>query len=283
MVERRVLPLLLLAGCWGRGFAYEGGVPQDTSAPAASECGNDLDLEAGINVAGTATDLQTGQPVVRADTALPALCVAAIDPSPAVVNGDPEDLVTSTLCDDGTYVLAGIEEIPSIGLMVGIYDCAATDDEATVMRTVTGVASDDFEGFGPGDTLEGVTAWSISSAFLAEMQADLESSTPDLRTEGFLSGFVTDANGAPVDGATVTCGNCDTTPTYYLDAAPEDGLFGDGTTFNASTEADARAFFLIPAANITTYEADDGGAHTWDGALFGSLAGYGVFIQFDGQ
>jgi len=281
MTPARPLVLVLLVGCWGRGEEYGGGVPQDTAAPVASTCGENLDMEVGINITGAAVDLQTGVALVRLDTALPALCVAAIDPQPAILpNGVPDYLITSTLCDDGTYILAGLEEVPVLGVMIGVYDCA---DEGTVMRTVTGVAFDDFAGLSAGDTLEAVTAWSISSAFLLEMQANLESTTPDLRESGFLSGFVTDATGEPVGGAEVSCSNCATTPTYYLDALPDDGLFGTASEYNTGTDPAANAFFIIPAANITTYEADDGGAHTWGGELFGSLPGYGVFIEFDGQ
>ena len=266
------------AGCWGRGFEYEGGVPPDTAPPVVSVCGGDLDLTAGINVRGTAVDLETAAPISLPSTTATALCVAAIDPAPAVVGQEPTYLVTSTLCEDGTFVLAGLESIPSIGLMIGVYDCA---DEGTVMRTVTGVATEDFDGMAAGDTLEGVTAWSVSSTYLATLQADLEPTTPDLATEGFLSGFVVDAAGVALDGAVVGCNSCDLTPTYYLDADASDGLWGSGATFNDTTVAGAGAYFLIPDAGITTYTCEDGGAHSWDGTLFGSLAGYGVFIQFD--
>jgi hypothetical protein len=277
----------LLAGCWGRGFEYGGGTggTDDTSAPVLSECGADLDLEAGINIRGTVVDLQTKSLLVAPTTGTgPALCVAAIDPTPAVVNGDPEYLITSTLCDDGTFVLAGLEEVPTIGIMIGVYDCPVTTTAPAanvVMRTVTGVSSEAFDGFGPGDTLEGVTAWSVSMPYLATLQADLGEGAVDLAASGFLSGFVLDSAGAPVSGAVVTCGSCGDTPTFYRDASPDDGLWGDGTNFNTATIAEADALFLIPAARITTYTCEDGGAHTWEGTLFGSLPGYGVFIQFD--
>lgn len=267
-----------LAGCWGRGAEYEGGTPGDTAPVETSECGEDLDLEAGMNIAGVALDLETGQPLTVADTGGEALCVAAIDPAPAVTGGDPEYLIVSTMCDDGSFVLAGLDEVPSIGVMVGVYDCA---DQGTVMRTVTGVATEDFDGMGAGDTLEGVTAWSVSADYAATMQADLGTTERDLTAEGFLAGFVTDSSGAAVGGATVTCGACDDRPTYYLDASPDDGLWGDGGSFNGTTSADAGGMFLIPAARITTYTCDDGGTHEWEGNLFGSLPEYAVFIEFD--
>lgn len=270
---------LLLAGCWGRGIGYEGGTPQDTSPPESSECGEDLDLTAGINITGTAVDLQTGQPITLDDTGGTALCAAAIDPAPAVTGGDPEYLIVSTLCEDGTYILAGMKEVPTIGVMVGIYDCS---DGGTVMRTVTGIATESFDGMGAGDTLEGVTAWSVSADHAATMQKDLGGASAfDLREAGFLGGFVTDSAGAPVGGATVTCGSCGDTPTYYLDDSPEDGLWGDGSSFNTTTKAAAGSMFMIPGARITTYTCDDGGAHNWDGELFGSLPEYAVFIEFD--
>jgi len=272
-----LLPLLLV-GCWGRGIPYEGGTPQDTSAPDVTECGGDLDLTVGVNIMGTATDLETGLPVTVADTGGTALCVAAIDPTPAITGGAPTYLIASTLCDDGTFVLAGMTQVPSIGVMVGVYDC---NDEGTVMRTVTGVSPDALAGMGPGDSVEGVTAWSVSAPYVATMQADLGTTDRDLQTEGFLAGFVSDHDGAAVGGAQVSCPSCTDRPTFYLDSSPGDGLWGDGSTFNTATEAAAGAMFLIPAARITTYTCDDGGVHTWDGNLFGTLSEYAVFIQFD--
>lgn len=269
---------MALAGCWGRGIEYEGGQPQDTSPPDTSECGEDLDLTAGINIRGTAVDLQTGLPITLADTGGTALCVAAIDPAPAVTGGDPTYLIVSTLCEDGSFVLAGMQEVPSIGVMIGVYDC---DDQGTVMRTVTGVATDDFAGMGAGDTLEGVTAQSVSASYLATMQADLGTTERNLASEGFLAGFVTDSAGTALSGATVSCGSCADRPTYYLDSNAKDGLWGASGSFNTSTSADARGMFFIPAARITTYTCEDGGAHTWDGNLFGSLPEYAVFIEFD--
>jgi hypothetical protein len=285
-----LLPLLL-SSCWGRGFEYEGGVPLDTAAPPASTCGEDLDLTTGINVSGVAIDLETGAPLVRADTAVPALCVAAIDPSPVVGGLPPVYLLTSTLCDDGSFVLAGLESIPAIGLFVGVYDC---EDEGTVMRTVTGIAPEEFDGMGAGDTLADRVAISVSTPYLAKMQADLPVSPadtdqdtgtrgPDLATDGFLAGFVLDAAGEPVGGAQVGCGACASPPTQYLDPDPADGLWGAAATSNTATSAEAGAMFIVPAAQIITYTCDDGGAHTWEGKLFGSLPGYAAFIEFEAQ
>ena len=56
---------------------------------------------------------------------------------------------------------------------------------------------------------------------------------------------------------------------------------GAGTSFNTTTSADGGGMFLIPAARITTYTCDDGGTHSWEGNLFGSLPEYAVFIEFD--
>ena len=268
---------LMLAGCWGRNIPYEGGVPEDTSVVEAVECGADLDLAAGINVTGTAGDLQSGLPLVREGDAA-ALCVSLIDPSPAVTGGEPTVLIASTLCDDGSFVLAGLQTVPAIGAMVSVQDC---NDEGTVQRAVTGVGTDKFAGKGPGDTVEGVTAWSLSSAFRDTMQADLGDYPGDIGAEGVLSGFVTDADGNGLSGATVSCASCTDRPTYYLDDTPDDGLWGDGTSFNTQTNAAGAAYFFIPAARITTYTCDDGGGHAWDGALMGSLPDYAVFITFD--
>jgi hypothetical protein len=267
--------LLVATGC-GRGFEYEGGKGGGPTGPVeVEECGADIDTSAGMNIAGTVVNLETGEPVVTLDGEAP-LCVKAIDPTPAVTGGDPIEIAGSTICADGTYIIAGLQEVPLIGVMVQVEDC---NDEGTVMRTVTGISTDDFNGMGAGDTLEGIVAHAVTADYREVLSADM-GYTGDLNEDGFLAGFVVDSAEQPLDGATVSCGACADTPTFYADADPTDGLFGTSSSFNAATEAGGNSLFIIPAALITTYTCDDGGTHAWDGQLFGSLSGYGVFIRF---
>ncbi len=274
----------LLIGC-GRNIPYEGGgstEQEDTAPVVVEECGSDLDLKSGINITGTAIDLATGAPLAVADTGDSPLCVAAIDPTPAVTSGEaPTTLAASTLCDDGTYILSGIAEIPPIGVMVQIDDC---NDEGTVMRSVTGVGADMFKGAAAGFTLEDITARSMSATTRDEMNSELTGYGMkfDLATDGFLAGDSFDSAMAPVSGATVTCGACKNNPTYYQVGTTAGAMFGDGSTPATTTNADGGSFFIVPAAPINTYTCDDG-SHTWDGTLLGSLPGYGVFIRFIAQ
>jgi len=271
--------LLGITAC-GRGFEYEGG--DGSTGPGTVEvedCGSGADTESGFNIAGTVVDLETGEPLALADGDEP-LCLVAVDPTPAITGGEPEDLAASSMCSDGTFLIAGIAEIPVIGVMVQVNECGEGED--TVMRTVTGVASDEFDGKSAGFTFEGVIAHSVSASYRDQMAADAEYEG-DLELDGFLGGFVEDEAELPVSGATVTCGACADTPTFYMDANPDDGLFSDGAGFNETTDADSNAMFMIPGAIITTYTCDDGGVHSWPGELFGSLSGYGVFISFTAE
>ena len=275
--------LVLLTACPGRGIEYEGGPGgeggDDTAPIEVSECGADLDLTTGINIKGIGLDVGTGELLTWGeDTGSTALCVSAIDPTPAVTGGVPTTLVASTMCEDGSFVLAGIDEIPAIGIMVQIEDC---DGEGTVMRSVSGVAADQFEGFGPGDTLEGVVARSLDVATRDAWHTELDGYGygHDLGADGFLAGYVLDSAEAEVSGAQVTCGGCSDRPTWYADGDASDGVFATGANANTSSNAAGDSFFIIPAARITTYTCSDA-SHDWEGTLLGSLEGYGVFIRF---
>ncbi len=273
--------LVLLTACPGREGVYEGGPGadgQDTAPIEVVDCNADLDMSAGINIEGTAIDVGTGALLTSGDTATAPLCVSAIDPTPAVTGGEPTILVASTMCEDGSFTLAGIEEIPAIGIMVQLEDC---NGEGTVMRSVTGVSADLFEGYGPGDTLSGVEARSLSTDTRDAWHAELEGNGYgfDLGVDGFLAGYALDSAEAPVGGATVTCGSCSDRPTWYADGDDADGSFSSGGTAHTTSQVDGGGFFIVPAARITTYTCSDD-SHDWEGTLLGSLEGYGVFIRF---
>jgi hypothetical protein len=264
---------MFLASCWGRNVAYEGGVADTDTGFVATVCGEDADRSKGFAVEGTTLDLGTG------GTAAPGLCITAIDPTPAVTGKDPELLAASTICDDGNFVITGVETDSQIGIFVIIDDCEGQPD--TVMRTATGIPPEDIAGLGDGGTLAGVEAQLVTLERLATQQADLEAVgwTGDLGAAGYMAGIVEDAAGAPVAGATVGCGACGF-PVYYQDGDGTDGLYAVGDVANTSTVAEGDAAFMIPDAPIYTYACDDGGAHTWDTTLLGSLDAYAVYIRF---
>jgi hypothetical protein len=70
---------------------------------------------------------------------------------------------------------------------------------------------------------------------------------------------------------------------YYQDGEASDGIYGSGSTANTTTLAEGDGIFMIPAAPIFTYTCDDGGAHTWESTLLGSLQAYAVYIRFTAQ
>ena len=252
--------LLALAGCIGRGIPYEGGKADEPAPPGE-----------GYALEGTVRDVETGE--------LPAagLCASAIDPTPAITGGDPEILGTGTVEADGTFSVGGITESPAVGVFVGIDDCEESGEDL-VINAATGVPAEEITGKGTGDVVGGIRAVVVTHDLADRWAADI-GWDGDLGADGFLAGFVLDAQGNPVSGAAIDCQGC--ADDYYLDADAADGLFGAGATFNAETDAAAGAMFLIPAAPIFTYECADGGAHTWDSTLFGSVPGIGAFIDFD--
>lgn len=267
------LALAALAGCWGRNIPYEGGPGGDDTNVTASTCGEDADLEHGFSVSGTTLDLGTGGPAAA------GLCVRAVDPSPAITGGSPTLLASSEVCDDGSYVIAGITTAPSIGMFLLIDDCEGDPD--TVMLTATGIPPEAIAGFGDGDALHDVEALSVSNEWLAIEQADLERVgwKGDLATQGYMAGIVEDANAAAVAGATVACAGC--VPTiYYQDGDGADGIYGVDTVPNTTTSVDGSGVFMIPAAPIFSYTCSDGGAHKWESTLLGSLPAYAVYIRF---
>jgi hypothetical protein len=256
---RAIACLLALPGCIGRGIPYEGGEADEPVAP-----GDGYALE------GTARDVETGEAPPE------GLCASAIDPAPAVSGGDPVVLATAPAAD-GMFSVGGITDNPSLGVFLGIDDCADSGADV-VINAATGIAVEEIAGKGTGDVVGGIDAVFVTHELEGRWAADL-GWPGELGADGFLAGFVVDATGAPVSGASVDCQGC--ADDYYLDGNPSDGLFGDGTTFNDTTDAAADALFFIPAAPIFNYTCSDGGAHTWNPTLFGSVPGIGAFIQFD--
>lgn len=282
--------VLGLAGCWGRGFSYEGGsggTGSDTQPPttAPQECGEDVDTSDGYRLEGQLVDLQIDAPLDQ------PLCITAIDPTPAVTGGEPTTLGSARVCDGGEFIVANLQEAPTIGLFVVVDDCEGealadtADPEADlVYKTATGLSGDDIAGLGDGDALTGIDALVISSEYMATIQADAEAAgyTGDpLAEAGFMAGFALDSSESPVSGAEIVAGCCPNV--YYADDDPKDGLFTTGGQVNSSTSAEADALWLVPAAPVFTYECVDDGSHTWEPSLYGSLPGYGVLIRFVAQ
>ena len=111
-----------------------------------------------------------------------------------------------------------------------------------------------------------------------EVDANLQDYDSDAVSTGFMAGFVMDLDYDYVsEHHSHAQGIADF---YYLDDDPSDGMFYTAGERNTQTDASVRSIFVAPGA-IFTYKADDGGTHTWEPQLFGSLPGYASFLLFN--
>jgi len=234
---------------------------------------DDIDRTGGFAIEGSVYDIDLDD--IPADPE--SLCAYALDPTPVLTGGDPIFMAGSQVCPNGDYVVTGLNDPPSIGMFISIDDCEGNDD--TVMRSATGVDFEDVDGLRAGDAYTGFRAYLINNDFAAAISADLTNFDDDAQETGFMAGFVRDINENPVAGATVACGGC--VSFYYMDADGDDGLFSTSGNLNTQTDAEAMSMFVAPRAPIFTYEASDGGAHSWESQLFGSLPGYASFLLFN--
>jgi hypothetical protein len=180
-------------------------------------------------------------------------------------------------------VFADVTTESAIGLLVDVRDCA-TVGTTTVYPTATGVPYELYSTLGAGETLDGQVFFSIDNATLAGLAGSATAAgyAGDLAADGFLLGFVLDATGAPIGGATVSCAGAACTDAWYLDADPSDGLFTTTGAVNAATDPAVGAF-LFPMAGIGNYTAEDGGAHAFTPQLNGSNPGVATVTAFHGQ
>lgn len=265
---------LLTSGCIGtRNVEPEWEYPEEEELVVEACGSDDTGIQEGFTIAGSIKDLVTLEPPENPE----ALCAYALDPTPVLSGGEPEEMAGAQVCDNGDYEVSGITNPPGIGMFISIADCEG--NEPSVMKSATGVDYDDVKDLGDGDTLEDQTAYLVTLTLGESIDANLTEFEGNSVETGFMAGFLLDASENPVQGGTVACGGC--VDFYYMDADPSDGLFMTAGERNASTDAEAGAIFVAPAAPIFTYAASDGGAHTWDSQLFGSLPGYASFLLFN--
>ena len=254
------------------GGETEGSDPKDVDIEEGCD-EDEIDRSGGFAIEGTVYDIDLD--AIPADPE--SLCAYALDPSPVLTGGDPMFMAATQVCDNGDYVITGLNNPPSIGMFVSIDDCEGNPD--TVMASATGVDFDDVKDLEEGESLTDFRAYLINNDFAGFIGGDLTGFDGDVLETGFMAGFARDINEAPVSGAALECGGC--VSFYYLDTDWEDGLFETNGALNTQTDADAMAMFVAPSAPIFTYEASDGGTHTWDPQLFGSLPGYASFLLFN--
>jgi hypothetical protein len=238
-----------------------------------ADCGgSDTGDVSGFAIFGSIEDISTREGPTNPE----ALCSFALDPTPVLAGGDPVVMAASAVCENGEYYVGGLADPPSIGMFISIADCDASNQ--TVMKSATGVDYDDVASLGDGEEYGPHTAYLVTLEQGQVIGEALVDYTGDAVTAGFMAGFVLDVDDQPVDGATLGGGGVDF---YYMDSDPSDGLFLTDGERNTQTEAAARSTFVGPGAPIFSYTAEDGGTHTWDPQLFGSLPGYASFLLFN--
>jgi hypothetical protein len=276
----RPLILLTIAGCLGTRDQEPDWLNETNEDGTENEIviedscgGEDTGTVEGFSINGTIQDLVTkeGPP----DPTI--LCAYALDPTPVLSGGEPLVMAASQVCDNGEYSVGGLSNPPSIGMFISIADCES--GTPTVMKSATGVDFDDVKDLGDGDSHDDHTAYLVSIELGRTVSDSLVDFDGDAVETGFMSGFVLDVNEAAVGGGSLACGGC--ADFYYMDTDDTDGLFLTDGTRNTETNASAGAIFVAPAAPIFTYEAADGGVHTWEPQLFGSLPGYASFLLFN--
>jgi hypothetical protein len=233
----------------------------------------------GFSMSGVALDLATLVPAVE------GLCIAAADPTKALGGGELEILAGAQIGADGAFLIEGVTTTSAVGLFMVVQDCEGAA-EMTVMPTATGVAPSSYGELGDGDALEGLTMLSISGPAAQGMDMSLTGvgyEGGSVIISGLMAGFVRDAEGAAIAGATVSCTTGDNkpcAPVFYADADPTvGGMFASEEGVNGATRAATGGLFIVPGAPIFTYSAMAEG-YTFQDQLFGSVPGLATFMTF---
>lgn len=202
------------------------------------------------------------------------LCVDILDPTNVLTGGDPEVVSSTTVGADGAWTATEVPFV-SLGLLALVRDCA---DEGATFPSATGIPSDAYSELEPDSTLEGASALVIGADVGNGMQASLEAAgyTGDIATGGIVTGFILDASGGGITGATMGCGSCSP---YYGDGDATDGLFSTGGAANTATDAAAGGLFVVPDATLTTYGAEAEG-YTFGSSPLAALPGSAVIAVF---
>jgi hypothetical protein len=256
---RALLLLLLTAACTdGKDPATDDTDPVDTEV--------ETDVPSTITVQGTAVDL------FSEDTLPAGVCVDLLDPTSMAIGGEPEPIASGVTDASGAFSIAGVDHSSQLGILILTSNC---EDGADPFPSISGIAPESYLDLDGGDTLGGQVAFSISGDLAAAI--DTSAATAGYvgapTEDGMIVGLLLDADGEPVAGGTVTCGDC---TVYYFDEDGADGLFTTGVSANTSTGPTGR--FLVPAAGVGSYGAEDGGAHTWTPFFAGSGPGQAVVI-----
>ena len=265
--------LALTFGCNGDKNDDSGLTETDADTDADSDADSDADTDADTDADIISFTLEGSTfDVLTQGAAAEGLCISAINPDPAVSGGDPITMATATLDASGNFSIAGVDAKPSFGILMSITDCA---EEGTVIATATPVPAPSYADLVEGDTLSGLTAFSINVTYAGYIDGSLAAagySGTGIEADGALAGFIVDNTLTPIDGATVT----GAASVYYQDADSTDGLFTTGTDVNAATVAMGGSMFFVPQAGVGAYSASASG-YSFPTYTLGSSPGSVVF------
>jgi hypothetical protein len=208
--------------------------------------------------------------------------VSALDPSSAVSGGVPTVIATAPVNSDGSYTVEGINVKPSLGLVLNVSQCPNSGD----VPTNTGVAVETYQDLPDGGAITGKVIYRIGAELGANIDADLAKSGykgKGLVADGALLAFILLDDKTPVQGGTMECTGCESEFYYFDNDRPDAGYFMTGKKLNASTSAFTGGMVLVPAAQIWTYTASDGGAHKFEERTLGSQPGSVLISSFTGS
>lgn len=178
----------------------------------------------------------------------------------AALYEDPKQPKTPALASvplgpKGALEISGIDTADtSLGLLLEIDDCDGK--ESDVLRSAAAILPQHFDDLRLGEDYAH-PVFVMTSEYEAAIRDGLETlGAPLAKDQGFVFGFVRDADGTPIDGATVSIDKgAGPLPTYYADTDASDGLFGSGTTPNTATVGPAESRWIVPVGPVAALSA----------------------------
>lgn len=245
-----------------------------TDSTVADDTGEQADPT--FTISGSGFDFAT-----QSAEATAGRCLDIVDPELALVTGELDDLVIlgSTVIDDaGAWTVEGVSTTSQIGLFAMLTSC----DGPEAIPTGSGIAYDDYATLEDGAELSGVLALQITKglaglAINPSFEAIGREGT-DIAVEGMMLGYVEDAAGVPVQGATVA--GEDEAFMGYIDTDNDNsGLLATDGVPNAFTLQEYGGWFASPGAPISNYTATHE-SMTFETKTFGSLPGVVTVFKF---
>ena len=250
----------------------DGGSP-DTDGGDDDTDGGETEL--GFGVTGMLLDPFTGLPGSS------GICLAAADPSPALVGGDLAILATGMTEEAGAFEITGIETASTLGIVIIAHDCEGAD--TTMYPSGTGISSYTYGALADGE-IASSNIFQLTTDIVGTIDADLitaghtdsDGAPATFSEQGGLIAFMFDAEGSPVPGATLDCaaGSC---PAYYNTADMMGSFSLLDTEGEPGTSTGLDGLAVLPGAPITTYLPTHP-TLAFDSLTTGSLPGIALFF-----